>query len=539
MPEVSQATQKLISRYQDWHQSLQPKEGVSIIHIDEVASKVASFYEKMRGVIDWREEHLLRKTAIERMLKRRLFLKKIGGEVAEPLVCELIRGGHFPNNFIPETKITELQKLIDKYIFILENAPSPSGKPKTKTQLYDWLLGIAACEVEEILSPSLKERALIEYMTEIMRERIEIKDNLSQSIIWRQPISNEEKDIQIYIAVQRALFKLDSPIISYHLLKKRYPQWANLSIPQLQDLTQNIYLIWNKLEKDLKHPLSDKIYKVCERYDTPYLLLNDVITENPMAAKEKIFQPEALENFIKKTYNQRLKTLKSRLRRAAVYTTVSIFLSNVFALLAIEIPFTKYVMGQFYPWAIVVNILGPTFLMFFLVATIRPPKKGNLEQVIMEVMKIVYERKTKDVYEIKISKKRGVILNSIIVIFYLLAAAASFGVIIWGLYKLHFPPISYPIFIIFVCLIAFAGTKIRGRSKELHVTEEKGTFLGFLIDLFSLPILQLGNWLSTWFTKHNAIVVLFNSLLDMPFQAFIEFLEQWGAFLKEKREKIH
>ena len=61
MAELSQPTQKLISRYQNWNQSLQPQEGTTTIHVDEVASKVASFYERMRGVVDWREEHLLRK----------------------------------------------------------------------------------------------------------------------------------------------------------------------------------------------------------------------------------------------------------------------------------------------------------------------------------------------------------------------------------------------------------------------------------------------------------------------------------------------
>ena len=72
MSTISQPTQKLIGKYQDWFQSLQPKEGVSFIHVDEVASRVAAFYEKIKGVVDWEEEHLLRKRAIERTLKRRI-----------------------------------------------------------------------------------------------------------------------------------------------------------------------------------------------------------------------------------------------------------------------------------------------------------------------------------------------------------------------------------------------------------------------------------------------------------------------------------
>ena len=56
--EISQSTQKLIQRYQFWHQSLKKQKSASFIHVDEVASRVASFYEKIRGIIDWKEEHI-------------------------------------------------------------------------------------------------------------------------------------------------------------------------------------------------------------------------------------------------------------------------------------------------------------------------------------------------------------------------------------------------------------------------------------------------------------------------------------------------
>ncbi len=192
---ISQATQKLIQRYQTWYSQLQSREGIPTLHVDEVASKVAAFYEKVRGVIDWREEHLLRKTAIERHLKRRLILNKNGEDVAGHLVLELIRGGHFPNDRIEETKIEEIKKVLDKYIFIIENAPHPP-KEKQRAQLQDWLLGIAACEVEETLDPRQRENAQMEYMTELMSQRIEVREGLPE----------DEKNTQIYIAVSKSPF---------------------------------------------------------------------------------------------------------------------------------------------------------------------------------------------------------------------------------------------------------------------------------------------------------------------------------------------
>ncbi len=295
MSELSQSTQKLIQRYQSWHQSQKPLEGISVIHVDEVASAVAGFYEKIRGVVEWREEHLMKRAAIERILKRRLLLAKDSKSIAEPLVLELIRGGHFPNDKIPESKIGEIQKTLEKYIYILETAPHPP-KEKMKTQLYDWLLSIAACEIEEILCPPSREKALIEYMMESMKERIQ----LNEGTIAIGGISEEEKNIQIYIAIQRALFKLDNPIITYSLLKRKYSQWFDLKTDdsRLQELTKNIYSVWENFEKELRHPLTDKFYRICERYDTAYLIIGDIISENPMEIPEKIKSPEELENKI-------------------------------------------------------------------------------------------------------------------------------------------------------------------------------------------------------------------------------------------------
>lgn len=541
MPQLSQPTQKLISQYQFWYQSLQPKEGAATIHVDEIASKVAAFYEKIRGIIDWKEEHLLKRRAIERILKRRLFsqIDIVNGVfsknlIAKPLILELIRGGHFPNDKIEETKIKDVQKVIDKYVFILNY--SPTQQKKSKIQLYTWLSSIAACEIEEIISPSSKERALINYMFELMKERIA----LNEGILVIRGMNEKEKNIQIYIAVQQALFKLDWPIISYHLLKYQYPEWRNFSETGLKEIAGNIYSIRETIEKDLNHSLAGKFYQICEKYDTPYLLLGDIISEEPIVIKEKISKPEILESLIRKVYNKRLKTLKSRLGRAAFYATLSIFLTNVVSLLVIEIPFNKWVTDcAFYPSAMAIDIVVPTFLMFLLVITIRPPRKGNLEQTIMEVMKIVYQREKKDVYEIRAFPKRSFVFNVVIKLFYLLSFCVIMSLIVWGLYQINFPPLSYLIFIIFFSLIAFAGAKIRQRAKELEVIEEKETFFPFLVDLFAVPVIQLGKWLTSHWKKYNIIAVFFTALIDMPFSVFIEFLEQWRYFLKEKKEEIH
>lgn len=542
MPELSQNLKKLVFQYQIGQRLLRPKEGSQTVHVDEVASKVAAFYEKIRGVIDWREEHLLKIGAIERMLKRRLFGKMDLGSgiinaegTAVPLVSELVRGGIFPNDQIEEARVKQVQKVVDKYAYIINNSPANASNKRPRLQLYHWLSSIAACEIEDILSPSVKERALIDFMFEAMKERIKINEGPFKV----SPISKEEESVQIYIATQRALFKLDSQIISYHLLKYLYPSWTGLPEPLLNEITDSIFSIWDKIEKALNHPLGDKLYHVCERYDTAYLILGDVIAEEPANAEGRIAKPENLESLVKRFYSERLKTLKSRLGRAALYATISIFITKIALALAIEIPLDKYLFGQFNSVAITIDAIFPPLLMFFLIATIRPPAKENLNMVMMEVMKIAYTREKKDVYEVKVGRKKGFFTTLVIDLFYLISFLVSIGVIIWILHLFNFPFISYFIFIIFISLIAFAGTRLRQRAKELHITEEKEGFLNMILDLFALPLIQVGNWLTAKWRRYNIISALFNALIDMPLSIFVEFLEQWRSFLKEIKERIH
>jgi len=520
MSEISRAAQQLIGRYKTWHQH-QQQENAFTIHVDEVASKAAAFYEKIREVVDWREEHLMKRAAISRMLKRRLILTKNSRDVAESLILELIRGGHFPNDKIPESKFGEVEKIIDKYVFILKNSPNPP-KNKTKIQLSNWIFNIAACEIEEVLALPQREIALMDYMTELMQEQIKMKPGV---------ISDEEKNTQIYIAVQRALFKLDAPIISYYLLKKYYPR---------EIANDNIYTIWDDLEKKLNHPLADKFYSICERYDTPYLLLGDVLSEiNPADAPEKILNPATLEGLIRQAYNKRLATLKKRLYRAAAYSTLSIFSTNIFSFFVLEIYLAKLIGGSFTPITVAVDILGPTFLMFLLMVTVKTPAAGNLDVAVMETIKIIYQREKLDIYEIKIPKKRGFISKLFIAFFYLLGAGISLGTMFWIFELASFPPTSIVINIVFVALIIFTGLAIRNRAEELTVQEKKPSFFGFIFDILLTPIAGLGNWLSNEWRQYNALTVFFSTLVDVPFTVFVEFIEQWRFFLKEEKEKLH
>lgn len=537
MQELSEATKRLISRYSLALKSETQQPETTTIHVDEVAQKVAAFYEQIRTIVDWKEEHLMKRAAIIRKLKRKFFDLELNNfadtqNAAESLILELIRGGHFANDKIEESKISEVQKTIDKYIFILKNNPE-NKTGKAGLQFYNWLIDVAACEIDETLTPAIREMALIDYMFGNMKKQIKVSEKIFESGL----LNPEEKDIQIYVAICLALFKFDKPIISYNLIKYKYPEWTkDQSVPKA---AEDIYKIWLQIENYLANPLANKFYYICEKYDTPYLLMGDIFSsKNAEEIGKEIINPPALENLIKNAYSKRLSTLKARISRAAVYSTISIFITKVLSLLLLEVLIEKMMGNRIDFLILAVDVSIPTFLMFLLIATVKKPSKENLNLVTLETMKIVYKRESLDSYEIKMAKKKGFSMKLFLSLIYTMSSFLTFGLIYYVLNYFNFPISSIVIDMIFIALILFAGTAVAKRAQELTMEEESEGFLSFLSDVFFLPLQGLGRWISNKWKRYNALTALFNALVDMPFSVFVEFIEKWRYFLKDRKEEI-
>jgi len=543
---LSPAAEKLFKNYQNYYEGLRPAGQVTYIHVDEIASRVAVFYENLLRVINWKEEQLVRRTAIERKLKRRLITEISGlsvianlktDKISEALVLESIRGGHLSNNQIPQSKIGDVQNILEKYIFILKNISltqnRDSSDVKFKVQFYNWLLEIAACEIEETLAPPLKENALINSMANAMEERIRIKPEGG--------IPEAEKRIQIYIAVHRTLFHLDSPIISYRLLKWQHSQWINMPASLYPQAVQNILKIRKEIETQLNYQWSGEFFKICEKYDTLWLILGDVLDQfkkNPEKIKVKLADKEAFNQLITEVYEKRFKSLKSRLLRMGLYSSFSVMIANAFSLFIIEVPLAKLLYGRINPWSMVADVVVPTLIMIGLVSAYKLPSQTNIEKVIEEIHKIIYTQEGEEMYEVRVKRRRKTIATIFVIFLYLLGLVISLGAIIWLLKAIRLPPTSIAINTLLAAVMIFGAMVVRQRAKELAV-EDRTTFLEFTIDVLSIPVAKIGQWLAGKWKKYNVVSVFFTTLIDMPFFALINFIESWSSFLKERKSEIH
>jgi hypothetical protein len=534
-----------IKQYQmDWEYHHRPV--ISALEVDELASKIAKAYEKIREVVDWKEENLLRRAAIERMLKRRLVSKLYGisimpdiraEEIAEPMALELMRSGYFDSGRISRSQVRELENILNKYIKIMSDSRLPRANDdihvKKKINFYAWIIEIAACEIEELLSPNFKENALMNLMTNVLYSRTKV--------IPSNKISDMEKFLQIYISVHRTLYNFDNPIIAFNLIKIKYPFWVKEDPKSVKQVTEQAVKIRQEIEEDLEKPLGKKFHQVAAKYDAAYRLINDItdeINNTPTVVKETYADEKKLDELIDTVYHRRRKSLKKRLFRSAIYSTLSIFVAGGVSFIIFEGPVARWAGVPFSLLTLFVDLLIPSLVMFLLVLAIRPPHPSNFPIAKQEIKKIVYKQAEEDVYELVLNKKKNKILNALFIIFSTACGLAGLGFVFWIFKVAKVPWTSMYIDTVYVAMVFFAAMAIKATSKEITI-KDKGNFLESFMDLFSIPLAQIGQWFSNKWREYNIVSALFTALVDTPFSAIIRLIEDWRNFLKEKSAEIH
>jgi len=237
---LSKYTKALIRNYQNPLKLRVPS--VIRISVSQTVSFAAFLYEKMRNAVEFREDHLIRRAAIQRILKRRLILNENGRDLAEPLIKELLWARYYENNTIGEEKIGEIQSIIDKYFFI-RNELIAGRISSEQEKISDFIIEVLSCEIQENLSPNYRQEAFTNYVYQILRPYI-LPFN-----------TEEERDIQVYIAVERTFAHNDNALIRYHLLKLIVPEITEITWQTADPVLPKLYDAVNRIERDLAHPL--------------------------------------------------------------------------------------------------------------------------------------------------------------------------------------------------------------------------------------------------------------------------------------------
>lgn len=202
----------------------------------------------------------------------------------------------------------------------------------------------------------------------------------------------------------------------------------------------------------------------------------------------------------------------------------------------LEIPFELLIKKINY-FSLIVNSLFPPFLMFLVTTSIKIPGEENTNKIIEKIKEYIYiNQPIKTKIEINSLTKRK-ITNFVFTPIYFLTYILIFGGVIFLLSKAHFNVLSQIIFLFFLSVVSFFGYRIRLLTKDYEIEEKEG-ILAPILDFLFLPILRIGQWLSRELAHINILIFIFDFIIEAPFKAFFEVIEQWIHFIKIKKEEI-
>ncbi|MFA5069782.1 MAG: hypothetical protein WC528_00705 [Patescibacteria group bacterium] len=513
---------KLIS---DWQDPKIPK-----IHVSTTVSRMAYVYEKIRMAIDYTDEHLLRKNAIERILKRWLLEGKIETFDVRTLLVELVRAGYLKNDTVPESVVFEVRQILEKFLLLRKKAAYIKGGEE-RLILNEWILKLASVEIENHFFPSYENQALTEYAYSILSDKV---------VVDETETDERTKNTQLYIAIQRAVSKSDNAIISYGLFKLYYPGWDKADGNLIDEIASHLPALKLTIDGQIKHPLGSVLGRQVKKYIIILKTIKDLIRENPYKADQILSDPMLLREKIVAACDQRYKKARAKLMRSTTRTVIYVLCTKTILAFIFEIPFDILSYGIVHYSALVINIIFHPLLLIFIAANIFIPARQNTEKVIEAVRGLIYADEKEFVFvvfqkPIRRRKTWNIIYNFL----YFIVFIISFGAIIYLLRYLHFNAVSIFLFLLFLSLVSFFGIRNRETMRELIIIDKKRGFIGSLIDFFSLPIIRLGRWISLNTPRINIFTFFLDFIIEAPFKTLVEVLDDWMNFYKEKKEEIY
>lgn len=493
------------------------------ITVNPIVSELASWYEKLRNAIEYREDEVILRATIERILKRKLILGGTGKSIAEPLIRELIWARYFPDGSIEDLAIKKVEQTINLHLALKKLIIQNGFKEQLATKITYQLTSAA---IEKILNFNIEKDTVSNLIFHILQSNIKIIDD-----------TEENRDAQVYIAVRKAYAKDDLAFLRYHLFCQFF---GELTESNLENVAKEFSSAFNEFERQLNYKLRHKIYLYTKRQIPPFLILEELLVRNKGNVRTLLANEEELRNQIVIICQQKYNTIVAKVRRAVVRSVIFILLSKVFFAFTIEGTYEKYMYGKVLWGSIALNIIIPTLLMVATGFFIKTPKKDNTERIVSRVKSILFDPTP------QIGRPLGLRLNppqkkpllqNIFNVLWLTTYLLSFGLVIFILTKLHFNFVSQSVFLFFLAIVSFLSFRIN-QTAHLYTVEDKQGLLSPIIDFFFMPIARVGRHLTEGISQINIFLFILDFIIETPFKGLVAFFEQLFFFLHSKRENL-
>ncbi len=555
------------------------------IESSDLAGQMALLYEKVRTAVQYKEEHLLRRVAIYRILKRLIAIeqRKNKREITMAFYLELLMAGYIVQKDANDENFLNTEALIAKYLHVLKFTNKLSQNPAVSLELRRWFLNLASEEIEIIITPQKEKMALVYAIYETFKPKTKFildrppyplpgskitgLQNVAEEYLGVgsliEPIADtfsayekktsstkEEKlekekllNMLLYIAIFRNLRKSDRAMLRSLVFNIHFPNWEKLTLKDKDEIEKTIklFLIKKKeIEIIAEHPLITRILFPIKKYMLCASFFYEAIMENPKEARAIANQDFLLREKIKEKCSSRYLKERNKLKKRIFRGILYVFMTKMVLALLIELPYELYQDHTSINYqALAINLIFPPLLLWFIASSGKHPDEENTREIINGSEILVYEKKQQEhLKEIKITDRENPFAERILDLFYMVVFALVVYSLIKFLVFLQFNIVAIIIFTIFTGTVSFFGALIRQSRRDLVITKDKEGFISLLFDTIMLPFVRFGRLLSVKFSRINVLIFLLDFLVEAPFKFIIRAFEAWIGFLKRKRDEI-
>ncbi len=494
-------------------------EGEETIHVGRTLGAFGFYYERIRQVVDYQEDHLFRRLAIERMVKR---LVALGGPTetqAETLVKELVMARYLPNEAVPLSSVGRVAVVLQKYaawrghLDLLPEADQAAQK---------YYFSLLAREIDAVMSPPLEEDALVEFLLGMLLENK--LSEVSDRALWVEG------------ALRRVLFRLDEGSILWFLARRQVPQFVAEAMPSAAVLE-----VWSKSVVRagalLVSPVHRQVCKVLRPLVGPALLLIDLIKQSHSVVD--LEKHDRFHTLLTRLLAGRFERAKSRRLRMVWRSLLYILITKVFLLMIIEVPYEHLVYQQLRWLPLGINLAFPPLFLLLVVSGLKPPKGKEVTKLEETLQAMIHEHKLPTGFLKPEPQKRGRLYQRFLFwIGYKLVFFGDFGGVAFLLYKLKFEWPHFIVFYFFVCTVGYFGFRIRQAYREMVLGQEVDGVRGVIFDFLALPFIRVGRWLSRTISKLNVFVFILDIFIEAPYKILLEWIESWFGFIRERRDEM-
>lgn len=492
------------------------------ISVNPVVSKFASWYEKLRNAMEYREDEVILRATIERILRRRLLLGGNAKTTAAPLIRELIWARYLPTDGVGESMIEKIEQVIDLYLSL---RLSILGEHTfSDTVMNEWTYDLMSAHIEQVLRPNPQNQIIANFMFQLIKDNIQIVDDTEQT-----------RDAQVYLAVRKAFARDDRAFLRFHMFAQIF---GRLTHGNLEAIAKNFPSGFKEINAQLEYPRKDTIFGYVKKQTAPFLILEDLFTAHKNDLEDFV-TGDTFKKSVYETCEEKYHSISAKVQRAIIRSVVFIFLTKLIFAFLIEGTYEIIRYGEYQWGTMVINTGIPPLLMIFVGLMIRTPDKTNTDNIYAYIKNILTEdhpRYGQSLLVKKADDEKGT-MNTVFGFTWGLAFLLSFGSIIYVLYLLHFNIVSMGIFMFFLAIVSFLAYRISMTASVYRLGEKQG-LLTPVIDFLFVPIIRVGRQLTEGISQINILIFLFDFLIETPFKEVFAFSEQLFHFLHTKRDEL-